>query len=83
MEGGFPLQSLPMRGEWIEIYRGGERVLTALSLPMRGEWIEIIVFEPRFEPLRSLPMRGEWIEIYNIVIGAGGQSVSPHAGRVD
>ena len=34
--------SLPVWGEWIEIYRGGERVLTALeSLPVWGEWIEI------------------------------------------
>ena len=35
-------QSLPMRGEWIEISQplvdGGRR----RSLPMRGEWIEMI-----------------------------------------
>ena len=35
------LLSLPMRGEWIEIYRKVYKYEYILSLPMRGEWIEI------------------------------------------
>ena len=35
------LLSLPMRGEWIEIWRGGSSSGGLMSLPMRGEWIEM------------------------------------------
>ena len=41
------LLSLPMRGEWIEIFGSGLGVFAgALSLPMRGEWIEIAPAPP-------------------------------------
>ena len=37
------LLSLPMRGEWIEIFTILLSKGFIRSLPMRGEWIEIIV----------------------------------------
>ena len=33
--------SLPMRGEWIEMYADQHEDQQDQSLPMRGEWIEI------------------------------------------
>ena len=75
--------SLPMRGEWIEMYN--TRVLFPLvrSLPMRGEWIEIVKSCNKYETLKSLPMRGEWIEIVFYIYAKVRKKVSPHAGRVD
>ena len=35
------LQSLCLRGEWIEILDGITKTLTSMSLCLRGEWIEI------------------------------------------
>ena len=34
-------QSLPMRGEWIEIVHVSVEIIVVTSLTMRGEWIEI------------------------------------------
>ena len=35
------IESLPARGEWIEIFRFIFSISDTLSLPARGEWIEI------------------------------------------
>ena len=42
------LLSLPMRGEWIEIYAHPLTGEPIASLPMRGEWIEIVVMGKDF-----------------------------------
>ena len=55
--------SLPMQGEWIEIFALDPSQAGRGSLPMQGEWIEIF-FIKRISPhVVSLPMQGEWIEI--------------------
>ena len=36
------LESLPVRGAWIEIEKSTETYETCLSLPVRGAWIEIL-----------------------------------------
>ena len=78
------LLSLPMRGEWIEIFMVISFAVALLSLPMRGELIEIELFQHYVRSaLRSLPMRGEWIEIFTSRSSVPGLKVSPHAGRVD
>ena len=78
------LPSLPMRGEWIEIFRLLEGGKGAWSLPMRGEWIEIPSFLSLERVLAmSLPMRGEWIEMLAGNDPQPVSPVSPHAGRVD
>ena len=78
------MESLPMRGEWIEILWA--KVLTSEtgSLPMRGEWIEIqCIYHLCQMAGVSLPMRGEWIEIERLSRLRQAELVSPHAGRVD
>ena len=55
--------SLPMRGEWIEIFSVNACGINFMSLPMRGEWIEIYTIPLTSTGYVSLPMRGEWIEI--------------------
>ena len=58
------LLSLPVWGEWIEIF-----LIQRLSppgtwsLPVWGEWIEIFSAERLSSVKRSLPVWGEWIEI--------------------
>ena len=56
-------ESLPMRGEWIEITATRAPTAARRSLPMRGEWIEIFLRGGMTPAPKSLPMRGEWIEI--------------------
>ena len=61
---GVTHKSLPMRGEWIEIFNQYFLLKNRWSLPMRGEWIEIFsVNACGINLTPSLPMRGEWIEI--------------------
>ena len=60
-----PKRSLPMRGEWIEIYTIPLTSTGYVSLPMRGEWIEITSAIASNFAVESLPMRGEWIEMSN------------------
>ena len=36
-----PLESLPVRGAWIEIKKSKTTALNIMSLPVRGAWIEI------------------------------------------
>ena len=38
------MQSLPVRGAWIEIQAAAARAPAKRSLPVRGAWIEIILF---------------------------------------
>ena len=75
--------SLPMRGEWIEIFTGSLLAPRFPSLPMRGEWIEIFSAASFWARRRSLPMRGEWIEMAGVTAASAVTGVSPHAGRVD
>ena len=34
-------ESLPVRGAWVEIFRGGACASPSVSLPVRGAWVEI------------------------------------------
>ena len=60
----YRITSLPVRGEWIEIYNMNYNEADFMSLPVRGEWIEIGSLRSLSECcFWSLPVRGEWIEI--------------------
>ena len=59
--------SLPMRGEWIEIYLA-RNAACVLCLSPCGESGLKCHYKPHEQPFRpSLPMRGEWIEIIKSV----------------
>ena len=75
--------SLPVWEEWIEIYRGGERVLTPLSLPVWEEWIEMLISCYPTGRDGSLPVWEEWIEITPRVNRSTAPRVSSRMGRVD
>ena len=54
------LLSLPMRGEWIEIYTNQPTERRAnMSLPMRGEWIEMFYPYIMKQPIPRLSPCGE------------------------
>ena len=62
--GVFGLESLPVRGAWIEIGPGTFCITTGASLPVRGAWIEIDGMLAAMDDLNgSLPVRGAWIEM--------------------
>ncbi len=76
--------SLPMRGEWIEIYTQGCHIVWQTCLSPCGE--SGLKYDTRDKPGKhdkSLPMRGEWIEIGTSTRNCRWNRVSPHAGRVD
>ena len=50
------VKSLPVRGAWIEIFRGGACASpSVVSLPVRGAWIEISVLRRLVRPLGRSP----------------------------
>ena len=77
--------SLPMRGEWIEMYLNVPSCPSPLeSLPMRGEWIEIICNYVMYRNTLCLSPCGEsGLKCQNPLLLVPSQKVSPHAGRVD
>ena len=63
--------SLPVWGEWIEIFSDPRKGVAQASLPVWGEWIEISIALKSRPHSASLPVWGEWIEI-----GMGNQWVT-------
>ena len=56
--------SLPVWGEWIEIWPNvGRYTIPTASLPVWGEWIEINMPRRDGRGYASLPVWGEWIEM--------------------
>ena len=77
-------ESLPMRGEWIEIGTALTYEEAAASLPMRGEWIEMKLSPACWPGWRGLSPCGEsGLKSSAQRRGTEVPAVSPHAGRVD
>ena len=75
--------SLPVWGEWIEIFQSRAPLSQAVSLPVWGEWIEIGLVNTLINNRKSLPVWGEWIEMCNRYSCHFPLLVSPRVGRVD
>jgi len=76
-------ESLPTRGEWVEMRVAKPIREQATSLPTRGEWVEISQENYYIDLLAaSLPTRGEWVEMPSMRCVRHLSYVSPHTGRV-
>ena len=60
------LESLPVRGAWVEIFAPPSGRFRTGSLPVRGAWVEICVCGGISYTLLSLPVRGAWVEILRL-----------------
>ena len=77
------MQSLPVRGAWIEMALVMGSPSVSGSLPVRGAWIEINVITPAADDFWSLPVRGAWIEMPMRPAMRDRVAVAPRAGSVD
>ena len=77
------MESLPVRGAWIEISPSAYNYAYIPSLPVRGAWIEISSWRAMWNMLMSLPVRGAWIEMISPGTARGTEFVAPRAGSVD
>ena len=77
------LESLPVRGAWVEIPGAGRSHCPSRSLPVRGAWVEIwMTLASSTSARKSLPVRGAWVEMTWWSESRKGKSVAPRAGSV-
>ena len=78
------IESLPLRGAWIEIGQTGSVSLSICRRSLCGErGLKYCILADLRILLASLPLRGAWIEIVVAMPKAKKTIVAPFAGSVD